>query len=131
MSNDTAVAAVALGAVVIEKHLTMRRRDGGPDASFSMEPHEFKALVASIRATEAAVGKPSYTLSGGEKENLHFRKSLFVVKDIKKGQRFTKENVRSIRPGNGMAPKFYRSVLGKRAARDIARATPLRNNLII
>ena len=129
-SNDVAVAAVALGAVVIEKHLTLKRSDGGPDASFSMEPHEFKALVASVRATEAAVGEPSYALSGGEKENLHFRKSLFVVKDIKKGERFTKENIRSIRPGNGMAPKFYRFVLGKRAAKDIKRATPLRQALI-
>ena len=130
MSNDTAVAAAALGAVVIEKHLTLRRKDGGTDASFSMEPKEFAALVASVRATTAAVGALSYKLSGGERENLHFRKSLFAVKDIKKGERFTKNNIRSIRPGNGMAPKFYHSVLGKRAARDIARATPLHKRLI-
>ncbi len=130
LNNDVTVAAVALGARVIEKHLTLRRADGGPDASFSMEPHEFKALVASVRATEAAVGAPSYVLSGGEKENIHFRKSLFVIEDMKKGERFTAKNVRSIRPGNGMAPKFYRSVLGKRAARDIVRGTPLAKKLV-
>lgn len=125
LTNEAAIAAVALGAVVIEKHLTLRRTDGGPDSSFSLEPQEFKALVQAVRATEAAVGHTSYKLSGSEKDNIQFRKSLFVVADIKKRERFTPENVRSIRPGNGLAPKEYRRVLGRRATQDIARATPL------
>ena len=130
MSDDVVVAAIALGAVVIEKHLTLRRADGGPDSSFSLEPKEFASMVKAVRATEAALGRPSYAQPASEKPNIVFRKSLFVVKDIKKWERFTKENIRSIRPGNGMAPKFYRFVLGKRAAKDIKRATPLRQALI-
>ena len=130
LSNDVVVAAVALGAVVIEKHFTLRRADGGPDSSFSLEPKEFAAMSASVRATEAALGTPSYAQPASEKPNIVFRKSLFAVANIKKGEHFTKDNIRSIRPGNGMAPKYYRSVLGKRAARDIRRATPLQKNLI-
>lgn len=130
LDTDVAIAAVALGACVIEKHFTLRRKDGGPDSSFSLEPNEFAALVHSVRTVEAALGEPSYAQSANEKKNIVFRKSLFVVIDIKKGERFTSENVRSIRPGNGMAPKFYRSILGKRAARDIKRATPLQHILI-
>ena len=130
LGTDVSVAAVALGACVLEKHLTLRRADGGPDASFSLEPKEFAALVQSVRIVEAALGSPSYTQSKDEKKMSAFRKSLFVVKDIKKGERFTSENVRSIRPGDGMEPKFYRSILGKRAARDIKRATPLRKSLL-
>lgn len=130
LGTDTSIAAIALGACVIEKHFTLRRADGGPDSSFSLEPGEFAALVRSVRTVEAAMGKPSYVQSKEEKKNIVFRKSLFVVKDMKKGELFTSENVRSIRPGNGMAPKFYRSILGKRAARDIKRATPLQKKLI-
>lgn len=130
LGTDASVAAIALGACVIEKHFTLRRADGGPDSSFSLEPKEFTALVRSVRTVEAAMGTPSYAQSTDEKKMVIFRKSLFVVKDIKKGERFTPENVRSIRPGNGMAPKFYRSILGKHATRDIKRATPLRQSLI-
>ena len=130
LGNDVAVAATALGAVVIEKHFTLQRKDGGPDSSFSLEPNELAALVRSVRTVEAAMGKPSYAQSASEKRNIVFRKSLFIVRDMKKGEKFTSENLRSIRPGNGMAPKFYRTVLGKRAARDIKRATPLRPSLI-
>lgn len=130
LDHNVAVAAVALGACVIEKHLTIKRAHGGPDASFSMEPKEFASMVRSIRQVERAIGVPSYKPSVDEKENLVFRKSLFVVKDMKKGERFTKDSVRSIRPGHGMAPKYYRTVLGKRAARDIKRATPLSKSLI-
>ena len=124
LGNDVAIASVALGAVVIEKHLTLKRADGGPDASFSMEPDEFAQLVRSVRTTESALGKASYS-ARGVGENAAYRKSLFSATDIKKGERFTKENVRSVRPGQGLAPKFYRSVLGKRAAMDISFATPL------
>ena len=130
LSNDVAVAAVALGARIIEKHLTLSRADGGPDASFSLEPQEFKRLVASVREVERAIGRPSYERSKGESENIIFRRSLFVVKDIKKGEKFTKKNVRSIRPGNGLPPKLYPSVLGKRAVKNIKRATPLSRRLI-
>src|SRR3989344_866205 len=125
LDNDVSVAAVALGASVIEKHLTLRRSDVGPDASFSMEPKEFKSLVKSIRAIELAVGSPSYALSAEEKENHNFRKSLFAVADIKKGQRFTARNVRSIRPGSGLPPALYRTVLRKRASCDLKRGEPL------
>lgn len=130
LGTDVAVAAAALGACVIEKHFTLKRSDGGTDSSFSLEPKEFSALVHSVRTVEKAMGKPSYEQSADEKKNIVFRKSLFAVKEIKKGERFTPDNVRSIRPGNGMAPKFYRSVLGKRAARSIKRATPLQRRLI-
>ncbi len=130
LTNESAVAAVALGATVVEKHLTLRRADGGLDSSFSLEPREFAAMVNAIRRTEAAIGTPVYTRSEGERENVQYRKSLFVVKDMKKGERFSPENTRSIRPGNGMEPRHYRAVLGKRAASDIKRATPLRQSLI-
>lgn len=130
LTPDAAIASVALGACVIEKHLTLKRADGGPDASFSLEPQEFKALVASVHSTELAIGKPSYAPSAAEKPNIVFRKSLFAVADIKKGERFTSKNVRSIRPGNGLPPKEYRSVIGKRAKRDISRATPLSWSMI-
>ena len=119
LTNDSAIAAVALGATVIEKHLTLKRVDGGPDSSFSLEPQEFTELVRSIRTVEHAIGKPSYSPSKGEKENVQFRKSLFVVQDVKKGERFTLTNVRSIRPGNGLAPMHYRAVLGKKAKKDL------------
>ena len=131
LGTDVSGASIALGACIIEKHFTLRRADGGPDSSFSLEPKELDSLVSSVRTVEKAIGKPSYAQNKDEKANIVFRKSLFVVKDIKKGERFTSENVRSIRPGNGMAPKFYRSVIGKRAARYIKRATPLRKDLIV
>ncbi len=125
LSNDAAIASIALGATVIEKHLTIARADGGPDSSFSLEPQEFAALVKSVRTVELSLGAPLYKLSKGEKDMVQFRKSLFVVRDVKKGEKFTKENIRSIRPGHGLVPKFYRSVIGRRAAVDIERATPL------
>jgi pseudaminic acid synthase len=130
LTNDSAIAAIALGACVIEKHLTLNRADGGPDSSFSLEPVEFTALVGSVRTVERAIGTPKYGAGSSEKENIIFRKSLFVVADMKKGELFTEKNVRSIRPGNGLAPKHYRQVIGKRATRDIARATPLSHKLI-
>ncbi len=125
MDNAPAIASVALGATVIEKHLTLKRADGGPDSSFSLEPAEFRELVRAVRRVEEAIGVPSYKLSNDEKGHADNRKSLYVAADIKKGEKFTPENVRSIRPGFGLAPKHYRAVLGKRASKDIARATPL------
>jgi pseudaminic acid synthase len=119
------VAAVALGACIIEKHLTLSRADGGPDAAFSLEPAEFSAMVDAVRVAEKALGKVSYQISEKEKASRVFRRSLFVVKDIEAGEVFTKENVRSIRPGHGMPVKELFRVLGRRAAIDIERGTPL------
>ena len=124
------VAAVALGASVIEKHFTLRRSDGGPDAEFSLEPHEMKELVQAVRDTEKALGKVSYNIGKREAENIVFRRSLFVVEDIKKREKFTKENVKSIRPGYGLPPKELSKVLGKKAKKDIVRGTPLSKKLI-
>ncbi len=130
LSHDVAVASVALGACVVEKHITLARADGGPDAAFSLESQEFAELVKSVRLVEKAIGVPTYSRSKSEKENIVFRRSLFIVEDIKKGERFTVRNVRSIRPGNGLPSKFYKSILGKRAERDIKRATPLSWQLV-
>lgn len=124
------VAAVALGASIIEKHFTLSRADGGPDASFSLEPKEFKQLVETIRKTEKAIGKPSIKTGRNELENKIFRKSLFVIEDIKKGKKLSAKNIRSIRPGYGLKPKFYDHVIGKIACKDIERGTPLKWDLI-
>jgi len=119
------VVAVALGAKVIEKHLTIKRSYGGPDAAFSLEPTEFKEMVKSIRVAEKAIGKPTYGVGKKEKNSIVFRKSLFFVKDIKKGEKITNKNVRSIRPGHGLAPRYYDKVMGKITTKDIERGTPL------
>lgn len=123
------VAAVSLGACIIEKHITMSRKEPGPDSSFSLEPAEFKELVREIRTVEAALGKVSYTFMKKEKATRIFRRSLFVVKDMKAGERFTPENLRSIRPGHGLAPKYLDSVLGRKAKIDITRGTPLEKKM--
>lgn len=130
LSNDPAVAAVALGASLIEKHLTLKRSDGGFDAAFSLEPREFKELVKSIRSIETSLGQPEFRIISQEKENLVFRKSLFAVADIKPDEKLTAKNVRSIRPGYGLAPKFYDQVICRRAKKPISRGTPLSWKLI-
>ncbi len=119
------VAAVALGAAIVEKHLTLSRQDPGPDSSFSLEPEEFGEMVAAIRTTEAALGRAELAVGEREAASRPFRRSLFVVADVRAGEPFTADNVRSIRPGNGLAPKHLEEVLAARAARDIARGTPL------
>jgi N-acetylneuraminate synthase len=124
------VAAVALGAGLIEKHFTLRRADGGPDAAFSLEPEELTELVANCRTAWTALGKVSYELEASEKGSLIFRRSLYAVQDIPAGARLTAENVRSIRPGHGLPPKHLSKVLGRRAARAIARGTPLAWSLL-
>jgi pseudaminic acid synthase len=123
-------AAVALGAQLVEKHFTLSRDVPGPDSAFSLEPHEFKAMVSAIRVVEKALGTVRYGPSTHEKTSLVFRRSLFVVKDITAGETFTEENVRSIRPGYGLAPRHYRAVLGCKAARDIKSGTPFSWDLI-
>jgi len=131
LTTSVAVASVALGAKIIEKHFTLRRADGGPDASFSLEPEEFKDLIESVRQVEKAIGKVHYGAGKGESENIVFRRSLFVVKDVKKGEKFTRENVRSIRPGYGLAPMYLPKILGKKAKKEIKQGTPLTRNLIV
>ena len=124
------IASVALGACIIEKHLTLDRKLGGPDAAFSLEPAEFKAMVKSVREVEKALGEVSYELTEKMKKSREFSRSLFVVKDIKAGEIFTEENVRSIRPGYGLHPKYLKKILGKRATQDIKKGTPLNWDLI-
>ncbi|MDG5801026.1 pseudaminic acid synthase [Marinilabiliaceae bacterium ANBcel2] len=116
------VVAVSLGAKIVEKHFTLDRAMGGPDAPFSMEPHEFAQMVKDVRDTESALGVVTYNVN--EKDKLR-RRSLFVIKNILKGEKITKENIRSIRPGHGIHPGFLSQVVGKIAKIDIARGTPL------
>lgn len=119
------VAAVALGASVIEKHFTLARADGGPDAAFSLEPAEFAALVADCKAGWRALGRAHYDLLGSERGNVVFRRSLYVAADVKAGEPLSRGNVRSIRPGLGLSPADLEKVLGRPAARDLARGEPL------
>lgn len=121
-----AVTAVALGANVIEKHFCVDRSIENPDASFSMNPMEFKQMVTDIRQAEKAIGIVRYGITEQEKSNQSLRRSIFCVKDIKKGEVLTEENIRIIRPGQGLAPKFYPEILGQTALCDIERGTPLR-----
>jgi N-acetylneuraminate synthase len=125
-----AVVAVAFGASIIEKHLTLSRSEPGPDAAFSLEPHEFADLVRSVREAESAVGDVRYGPSPHEHASLRFRRSLFIVKDVRAGEVLTSENVRSIRPADGLAPKFLEVVLGRRAVRDVASGTPVAWDLL-
>ena len=124
------VAAVSLGAYLIEKHLTISRADGGPDAAFSLEPHEFKNLVGSIRAAEKALGIVQYGPAPHEVKTRAYRRSLFVVKDMKCGESFTPENVRSIRPADGLHPRHLAEIIGRRASANIERGTPLSWELV-
>ncbi|OGS06591.1 MAG: pseudaminic acid synthase [Elusimicrobia bacterium RIFOXYA12_FULL_51_18] len=124
------IAAAALGAAVIEKHFILDRKLGGPDAAFSLEPAEFKAMADGVRAAEKALGRVTYSLSSKALKNRKFSRSLFVVEDIKKGEALTGKNIRSIRPGDGMPPKHFHEVLGKKASRNLKRGTPLKSNMI-
>jgi pseudaminic acid synthase len=120
-----AVASIALGATVIEKHFTLCRADGGVDSVFSLESHEMTALVTETKRAWQALGQISYGPTGPERASLQFRRSLYVVQDMKAGDVFTTENLRSIRPGFGLPPKYYDIIMGKKSNRDIARGTPL------
>lgn len=131
LSAAVPVAAVTLGACIVEKHFTLCRRDGGPDAEFSLEPEEFKQTVEAVRMARKALGSVSYQLQEREKPSRVFRRSLFAVKDLKKGEPFNAENVRVIRPGYGLHPRFLDQVIGRKAAKDIPRGTPLDWELIV
>lgn len=123
--SAVAVASIALGGCVVEKHFTLRRADGGPDAAFSLEPEEFRSLVEDCKRAWRALGSATYDLQGCERGNITFRRSLYVVRDVPAGDALTSENVRSIRPGYGLAPKHLPEVLGRRANRDLKRGEPL------
>lgn len=123
-------AAVALGACIVEKHLTLSRAVPGPDSAFSMEPHEFKAMVETVRTVERALGLVRYGPSKHEANSQVFRRSLFVVRDVGAGERFTPENLRSIRPAGGLHTRYLGEVLGCRATQDIPAGTPLRRSFV-
>jgi N-acetylneuraminate synthase len=120
-----AVAAVALGACIIEKHVTLSRADGGPDAAFSLEPDELRRLVEDCRHAWEALGTAEYRRGETESANRQFRRSLYVVRDVKAGEMIGEGDVRSIRPGFGLAPKALAKVIGRRAARDLKRGEPV------
>jgi N-acetylneuraminate synthase len=124
------VVAVALGACIIEKHLSLSRSIPGPDSAFSLEPHEFKAMVEAVRTAEKAIGTVRYEMTEGEILSRVFRRSLFVVQDMKAGETFTVRNVASIRPGNGLHTRYLEQVLGRTASQGIKRGTPLTWQLI-
>jgi pseudaminic acid synthase len=127
---EVPVAAVALGARIVEKHLTLSRADGGPDSAFSLEPREFKAMVEAVRHTEKALGAVHYGVTGQQMAGKALRRSLYVVKDVKRGELFTQENVRSIRPGAGLHTRYLRQIVGGRASRDISRGTAMAWELV-
>lgn len=121
-----ALGAVALGAEVIEKHFTLSRADGGVDSAFSMEPGEMSQLVKEVKQVSAARGQISYELSESERKSLIYRRSVYVVKDIKAGDLFSSENLRCIRPGLGCHPRFFEKLLGRRTICDLKRGTPMK-----
>lgn len=124
------IAAVSLGAVMIEKHFILDRGIGGPDSAFSLEPSEFKSMVQAIREVEKALGEITYEMTERQIKSREFSRSLFAVKDIKAGEIFTEENIRSIRPGYGLHPKYLKEILGRRSRKDIEKGTPLSWNMI-
>jgi len=120
-----AVASVALGATVIEKHFTLRRADGGVDSAFSMEPEEMRALVVESERAWQALGRVSYGATGAEEKSKVYRRSLYIVRDLQAGDILTPDNLRIIRPGFGLPPKYYEVLLGKRVNREVRRGTAM------
>jgi len=130
MGSAVAGAGVALGARVVEKHLTLRRADGGADSAFSMEPEEFAEMVDQIRKIELALGKVTYDLTPMQEKEREHSRSLFIAKDMKAGDVFTPENLRSVRPANGLHTMYYEELLGKRIAKDATMGTPMSWELV-
>ncbi len=124
------VTAISQDACIVEKHFTLNRSVPGPDSAFSLEPHEFKSMVEAIRVAEKAIGKVDYSITERENSSRVFRRSLFVVEDIKAGEHFTADNVRSIRPGQGLHTRYLNVVIGRKASMNIKRGTPLSWELI-
>jgi len=131
LSTTVPVAAVALGANLIEKHLTLSRSMNGPDDNFSLEPEEFKVMVDTVRLTERALGEVQFGPTESEKNSRRFRRSLFVVENIRRGDTFDENNVRSIRPGDGLHTRYLSDVVGRSASQDIERGTPLSWDLVV
>lgn len=124
--TEVAVASAALGAKVVEKHLTLSRKDGGVDSDFSMEPEEFALMARQIRNVESALGVVTYELTDKQKESKRYSRSLFAAEDIKTGGMFSENNIRSVRPGDGIPPRYLDDILGKQAKRNISRGMPLK-----
>jgi pseudaminic acid synthase len=125
------IAAIALGATTIEKHLTLRRTDGGADSAFSMEPEEFSALVKEGKIASQSLGNENWAIQPSEKESRRLRRTLYIVKDVDPGEVVSQENIRAIRPGAGLAPKFLTEVLGRKFAKSYVRGTPLNLEMIV
>ena len=130
IGDQVAVVAASMGATVIEKHFILDREIGGPDASFSMEPDEFEEMIRKVRTVEAIRGSVTYEISEKKKASRKYARSLFVVRDVKAGETVSSETIRSIRPSDGMAPKYYDSVLGRKFVQDVAAGTPLKEEMI-
>lgn len=130
MDTHIATLAVGMGACLIEKHVTLARADGGVDSAFSLEPDELARLVRDARVAHAAIGAPAYGPTESEKKTLKFRRSLYVVADVRAGEELTEASVRSIRPALGLAPKWLDAVLGRRAARDLMRGEPFAADMV-
>ncbi len=124
------IASVALGAKIIEKHFILDRNMGGPDAAFSLEPEEFRSMVKAVKEVESALGEVSYELTEKIKKSREFSRSLFIVEDVKAGDKLTPENVRSVRPGFGLHPRYLDRILGRKAKKDIKKGTPLDWDLV-
>jgi N-acetylneuraminate synthase len=131
IDNTTAIASVALGACIIEKHFTLNRKDGGPDDSFSLEPNELVQLCHDAKKVWQSIGEINYERTQSEKGNMIFRRSLYLIKDVKEGEFLTQDNVRSIRPGFGLPPKYLNLILGKKVKFDIRRGSPLTQDKIV
>ena len=125
LGTEVALASVAMGAGIVEKHMTLKRADGGVDAAFSMEPEEFAGMIQQIRNIEAAMGQVSYELTEKQIAGRALGRSLFIAEDIRLGEVFTEKNIRSVRPAAGLAPKYYTDILGRKAASDLKKGEPL------
>lgn len=130
IGNATAIAAVALGAVIIEKHFTLDRKAGGPDDSFSIEPKELKQLIIDVKTAWQALGKIDYSCKPTEENNIKYRRSLYFIKDMKAGDLISYETVRSVRPGYGLEPKYYEEIIGKKIITDVKANTPVERSKI-
>lgn len=131
LGSEVSIAAVALGAKIIEKHIILDRSEGGPDAAFSMEMDELRDMVDKIRNVEKSIGKIDYSMNEKKKKNREFSRSLFISEDVKAGEIISENNIRSVRPGYGLHPKYYNEVLGRKFNADVKKGTPLSMNLII
>jgi N-acetylneuraminate synthase len=130
MGLGTAIAAVALGATVVEKHFTLNRSDGGVDSTFSAEPDEMRALVTETQRAWQAIGRISYGATSAEEKSKGFRRSIYITEDLKEGDVLTRSNLRTIRPGFGLPPKFYDQLIGRKVRKSVKRGTPMSWDLV-